>query len=95
MIVSALPVTGNSSKFKVVAKQGEFTVAISYTLRTKIWKLADAEAEQAAAQELAEAIVSRHDPALPFKPLYIFAEHNTNATVEGTIQQIRKQGKVK
>ncbi len=92
MKVTALPATGNSSKFRVVAKQGEFTVALSYTLRTKIWKLADDDAELTAAQELAEAIVSRHDPALPFKALYIFAEHNTDASLTSTIQQIRKQG---
>ncbi len=92
MKVTPLPVTGNSSKFKAVTKHGEFTVALSYTLRTKIWKLADNDAELAAAQELAEAIVSRHDPALPFKQLYIFAEHNTDASLASTIQQIRKQG---
>lgn len=92
MIVTQLPVTGNSSKFRVEAKQGEFTIALSYTLRVKIWKLADAESELAAAKELAEAIVSRHDPALPFKPLYIFAEHNADAMLSNTIQHIRKQG---
>lgn len=92
MLVTALPATGNSSKFRVVTKQGEFVVALSYTLRSKIWKLADAEAELSAAKELAEAIVSRHDPALPFRPLYVFAEHNTDAVLGNTIQRIRKQG---
>ncbi len=92
MQVTLLPLVGNSSKFKVVAKQGEFTIALSYTLRTKIWKLADAEAELVAAEELAEAIVSRHDPALPFKPLYIFAEHNCDSSFANTVQKIRKQG---
>ncbi len=92
MNVTALPSAGNSSKFQVVTKHGEFKVALSYTLRTKIWKLADSGAELAAAKELAEAIVSRHDPALPFKPLYIFAEHNCDASVAHTVQKIRTNG---
>lgn len=83
---------GNSSKFQVATKKGEFTVTLSYTLRTKIWKLADADAELSAARELAEAIVSRHDPALPFKTLYIFAEHNSEATLAETVHYIRKYG---
>lgn len=92
MNVSLLNHPGNSSKFHVVTKRGEFTIAMSFTLRTKLWQLADAETELAVAQELAEAIVSRHDPALPFKPLYIFAEHNTQATADDTIKLIRKNG---
>lgn len=92
MTVTALPPAGNSSKFHVVRKNGEFTVALSFTLRTKIWELADAAAELAAAQELTEAIVSRHDPALPFKKLYVFAEHNTLPTLQETVQKIRKTG---
>lgn len=92
MIVTALPSAGNSSKFHVTANHGEFVLAISYTLRTKIWKLADATEELAAAKELAEAIVSRHDPVFPFKPLYIFAEHNTDAILSATVQRIRKTG---
>jgi hypothetical protein len=92
MQVTLLPSAGNSSKFIVATKQGEFSMALSYTLRTKIWELAGAEAELAAAKELAEAIVSRHDPALPFKPLYIFAEHNCEPSLEKTVQYIRRQG---
>lgn len=93
MQVTLLPNTGNSSKFTVVTKNGEFVLAMSYTLRSKIWKLPDAEAELSAAKELAEAIVSRHDPKLPFKPLYIFAEHNTDASYAATVQYIRKHGR--
>jgi hypothetical protein len=92
MQVTALQTMGNSSKFRAVTKRGEFTVALSFTLRTKIWELADAEAELAAAQQLAEAIVSRHDPALPFKPLYIFAEHNSEPSLDEAVRQIRKYG---
>jgi hypothetical protein len=92
MIVTAFAPNGNSSKFQVVTKRGEFTIALSYTLRIKVWQLADAEAELAAAKELAEAIVSRHDPTLPFKSLYIFAEHNTNPSFAEAVQHIRKYG---
>lgn len=92
MVVTALPPAGNSSKFRVVAKQGEFTIAISYTLRAKIWSFADADSELAAAKELAEAIVSRHDPSLPLKPLYIFGENTVNPSFAATIQRIRKEG---
>jgi hypothetical protein len=92
MIVTALPQTGNSSKFQVATKRGEFTMALSFTLRTKIWELGEDDAQLKAAEELAEAIVSRHDPSLPFKPLYIFAEHNSEPTFEATVQKIRKYG---
>lgn len=93
MTISAIQTTGNSSKFRVVSKRGEFIIALSFTLRTKIWLLADAEAELSAATGLAEAIVSRHDPALPFEPLYIFAEHTSEPSPEKEIQKIRKYGK--
>jgi hypothetical protein len=92
MTITALPMKGNSAKFQVVTKRGDFTIAISFTLRKKIWELADADAELAAAKELAEAIVSRHDAALPFKPLYIFAEHNSEPSLTATMQRIRKYG---
>ena len=92
MQVTALPKKGNSSKFHVFTKNSEFTVAISYTLRATIWKLEDEEAEFAAASLLAEAIVSRHDPKLPFKPLYIFAEHNSDPSLDVMLQQLRKHG---
>lgn len=91
MTVTPIISNGNSSKFIVTTKQGEFNMALSYTLRTKIWELADAEAELLAAKELAEAIVSRHDPALPFKLLYIFAEHNCEPSLQKTVQYIRRQ----
>jgi hypothetical protein len=92
MTVTPIPTNGNSSKFNVATKQGEFMMALSFTLRKKIWQLQDDAAELTAAEELAEAIVSRHDPALPFKPLYILAEHNTQPTLVQTVHQIRKTG---
>ena len=92
MTVAPLPSSGNSSKFRAVSKNGEFTLALSFTLKTRIWKLADANAELTAAQELAEAIVSRHNPALPFQPLYIFAEHTAAPALDQAVRQIRKTG---
>jgi hypothetical protein len=49
MTVSAIQSAGNSSKFRVVTKRGEFVIAMSFTLRTKIWTLADADVELSAA----------------------------------------------
>lgn len=92
MKILPLPTTGNSAKFQVETKRGEFVIALSFTLRTRIWQLADSAAELAAAQELAQAIVSRHDPALPFKSLYIFAEHNSQPSLEESVKLIRKFG---
>ena len=87
MNVVALPAAGNSSKFEVqTAKRGSFVLALSFTLRTKVWQLPDAAAELAAAIRIAEAIVGRHDPKLPFKDKYILAEHNTEPTLEATIK---------
>jgi hypothetical protein len=91
MIVVPLPKTGNSSKFLVTVKgRGEFTIALSFTLRSKVWQLQGAEEELAAAQQLAEAIVSRHDPKLPFKDKYIFAEHNTDPALAVALKYLRK-----
>lgn len=92
MTVTPITTPGNSSKFHVVSKRGEFDIAFSFTLRTKIWELEDSAAELLAAQELAEAIVSRHDPKLPFSKIYIFAEHNTQPTYKEALQHIRRNG---
>jgi hypothetical protein len=91
MKVIALPQTGNSAKFEIqTAKGGSFVLAFSFTLRTKIWQLQDADAELAAATRLAEAIVGRHDPKLPFKSKYIFAEHNTEPTLDATVKYLHR-----
>lgn len=92
MTVTPLPAKGNSSKFHVATKHSEFDVALSFTLRNRIWSLADDHAELDAAEQLAEAIVSRHNPKLPFKLLYVFAEHNTLPTLAATVQRIRTTG---
>lgn len=92
MTVTPILNSGNSAKFTVTTKNGEFVLALSYTLRTKIWELHGADEEFTAATELAEAIVSRHDPKLPFRKLYIFAEHNTQPLLKQAVQQIRKHG---
>lgn len=92
MTVTPLEHSGNSAKFTITTKRGDFVLAISRTLRTNIWQLADAEAELQAATELAEAIVSRHDPKLPFKKVYVFAEHNSEPVLEQAVTRIRKFG---
>lgn len=92
MIVTRIQHSGNSAKFHVVTKSGEFKIALSYTLRAKIWELADPDDELAAAQQLSEAIVSRHDPKLPFPKVYVLGEHNVPATLNQAIQQFRKFG---
>lgn len=91
MIVVPLPKAGNSSKFLVTVKgRGEFIVAFSFTLRTAIWHLQTPAEELAVAKQIAEAIVSRHDPKLPFRDKYIFAEHNIDPTVEGAVKYLRR-----
>lgn len=91
MKVIPMPLTGNSAKFEVqTAKGGSFVLAFSFTLRTKVWQLPDAEAELAAATQVAEAIVGRHDPKLPFKSKYIFAEHNTQSTLDATVKYLHR-----
>jgi hypothetical protein len=89
--ITPLPKTGGSSKFLVtVGKRGEFILALSRTLCTIVWQLETPQAELAAAQRMAEAIVGRHDPALPFKEKYIFAEHNSQSTLEAMITFLHK-----
>jgi hypothetical protein len=91
MKVIALPQTGNSAKFEVQTARGvSFVLAFSHTLRTKVWQLPDADAELTAATQVAEAIVGRHDPKLPFKSKYIFAEHNTEPTLEATVKYLHR-----
>lgn len=91
MNVTALPKSGNSSKFLVaVTKRGEFVIALSYTLCNAIWKLADAAAELDAGKQVAEALVSRHDPKLPFKKVYVFGEHNSEPTLQGAVKYLRR-----
>jgi len=92
MTVTPIENNGNSSKFKVLTRKGDFVIALSFTLKTRVWRLDDAKVELETAQALAEAIVSRHDPATPFKELYIFAEHNSAPTVVEAVKQIRKHG---
>ncbi len=92
MNVTAIESVGTSAKFQVVTKNGSFKLALSNTLRTKIWKLESQESVLDAAQELAEAIVSRHNHAFAFRELYVFAEHNTAPTLVKTVAELRKFG---
>ncbi|HEX9153904.1 MAG TPA: hypothetical protein VF809_03730 [Candidatus Saccharimonadales bacterium] len=91
MTVTPLPRTGNSSKFEVgTAKGVKFVIALSFTLRTKIWQLPDEAAELAVARQMAEAIIGRHDPILPFKSKYVFGEHNAEATLKDTLKRLHR-----
>jgi len=91
MTVTPLPKTGTSSKFLVVVlKRGEFTLAFSSTLRSMVWQIPTPEDELEAAKQIAEAIVSRHNPKLPFKEKYIFGEHNTEPTLIDTVKYLRR-----
>jgi hypothetical protein len=90
MIITPLPQVGGSSKFRVTLKRGEFVIALSRTLCVTKWEITTPEAQLAAATRMAEAIVGRHDPALPFKSTYVFGEHNTQPTVEAMIKFLAK-----
>lgn len=65
-------------------------LTFSFTLRSTIWQLPDAAAELAAAEQIGEAIIGRHDPKLPFKDKYIFGEHNTEPTLQATVKYLHR-----
>jgi hypothetical protein len=92
MRITTLPKTGNSAKFQVVLAKdrGEFMLSLSYTLCHVVWRLEDAAAELAAATQIAEAIVSRHDPATPYREKYIFGDHNSQPTLDAAVQYLRR-----
>jgi hypothetical protein len=92
MQIIVLPKTGNSAKFQVtLAKdRGEFMLSLSYTLCHTVWRLQDEAAELAAATQIAEALVSRHDPAAPYREKYIFGDHNSRPTLDATVQYLRR-----
>ena len=92
MKLTRLENNGNSAKFRATTKNGEFIIALSFTLRTKIWNLTDPETELKIASELAEAIVSRHDHTHPFQKIYVFAEHNIDSDFSVALKKIRKHG---
>ncbi len=92
MKVTRIDHSGNSAKFLVATKRGEFKIAISYTLRTNVWLLSDRAVELQLATELAEAIVSRHDPRLPYRKVYVFSDHNMPDSPADVINEIRRYG---
>jgi hypothetical protein len=91
MKVTRLETTGTAAKFQVelARGRGEFMISLSFTL-CNLWQLADDDAKLDAAKQMAEAIVGRHDPNAAFKPKYIFGDHNTQATLEATVQWLRR-----
>jgi hypothetical protein len=91
MKITQLPKTGTSAKFTItLSKQrGTFLLSLSATL-CRAWQLADEAAELDAATQMAEAIVGRHNPELPFRDKYIFGDHNTEDTLDKTVAYLKR-----
>jgi len=81
--------TGDSAKFTVSTKRGDFMVSLSRTLYEK-WGLTTEDMQLEAAHKMALAIIGRHNPAAPFKHKYIFAAHNTQPTLDETVAYLHK-----
>lgn len=91
MKVTPMVTNGNSSKFEATTAKGAvFCIALSFSLCTKKWKFEDEAAKLAAVEQMAEAIVGRHNPKLPFSKVYVFAEHNTEATVDSMVKYLKR-----
>lgn len=65
-------------------------ISLSRTLYEEKWGLRTEQEQLDAACQMADAIVGRHDPKLPFAPKYIFGDHNTEATVKDTVTYLHK-----
>lgn len=92
MKITRLDTTGTAAKFKVELSRGrgEFMISLSFTLCNIAWQLPDDDSKLEAATQMATAIVGRHDPSLPFKSKYIFGDHNTEDTLEKTVQWLHR-----
>lgn len=90
MKVTELPRTGTSAKFLVETKRGNFLIALSATLCQVKWNICESDVQLEAATQMAEAIVGRHNPELPFKDKYVFADHNTEVKFEDMLKYLRK-----
>jgi len=64
-------------------------ISLSRTLCEK-WGLVSEDLQLVAANQMALAIVGRHTAAAPFKDKYIFADHNTEATLQATVAYLHK-----
>ncbi len=64
-------------------------ISLSRTLYEN-WGLTTEAQQLDIATQMALAIIGRHDPNTPFKEKYIFAEHNTEVTVEATVAYLHK-----
>lgn len=64
-------------------------ISLSRTLYEK-WGLTTEDKQFDAANQMALAIVGRHSSASPFKDKYVFAEHNTEPTLDATITYLHK-----
>lgn len=92
MNIVALEKTGNSSKYQItLSKQrGGFMISLSSTLCNVVWQVQSEEEKLDIATQMAEAIVGRHDPRFPFKPKYIFGDHNSEDTPDKMIARLKK-----
>jgi hypothetical protein len=89
MKITPLARTGGSAKYTVGTKRGDFMVSLSRTLCDK-WRLTTEETQRDAAEQIALAIVGRHNPAVAFKDKYIFADHNTQETLAAMVAYLHK-----
>jgi hypothetical protein len=92
MNITRLDTTGTAAKFQIVLSRGrgEFMLSLSATLCNLVWKLSDDDAKLDAATQMASAIVGRHDPNEAFRDKYIFGDHNTEDTLEKTVQHLHR-----
>ena len=90
MKITPLTRTGTSAKYTVSTKRGDFMLSLARTLYEDKWGLRTEDEQLEAATRMAEAIVGRHDPKFPFAAKYIFAVHNTEATVNDMVTYLHK-----
>jgi hypothetical protein len=92
MQITRAATTGTSAKFIVQLSKGrgEFMLSFSSTLLRMVWDLPDQAAELDAATRIADAIVGRHDPAIPFPKIYVFGDHNSEDTVDKMVARLKK-----
>jgi hypothetical protein len=92
MKITRLETSGTAAKFQIELSRGrgEIMLSLSYTLWHDVWHLLDDDAKLDAATRMANALIGRHDPNEPFKPKYIFGDHNTQETLEATVLWLNK-----
>ena len=92
MKITPLEHTGNSAKYTVELSKGrgQFMLSLSYTLCNVVWQLKTDEEKLNAATQMANAIVGRHNPAVPFKDKYIFGDYNSEDSLEKMVVYLKR-----